>query len=501
LRVQIGILYALLAFVNIVFFSILIFENQSDLLTRAFQLQSENIANSLYEDLALLKKEGNGKINLERLKERLGFYEIYMYRFLNSEGEELEQNLLEFSDRESQPRGNFPQGEKLKSILEEINPESSNVFFQGRYNIDLDESDFSLTLTIPVSDIDRTMYLQARLYLKGLSERLERIYYFIFLTVGWGIIFHILFALYVYRVIFIRMGILKTASEKMASGDLEARAVWNRKRNDELDELGDSFNVMAGKIQETIETVTRLNTEINLELQIGKEVQDLFLPSRKIARDFYPGIYYRPLREVSGDLYLFFRKSEKELFSVFIADASGHGVSASLVTVTIAVFLESLWKEGLSVQEIIGELSRMMGSRLQSSFFATAVCAEWNGKNLNICNGGHNPPLIFSKEIGFLEIASSGPPLGMVDEHEYKSEIIPLKKGDKIFLYTDGLTESLSDDNKMYGIARVKEHLESGIKSGFSNQEIVDAIARDLANFTKEYKDDITMILLEIPEG
>ena len=108
-----------------------------------------------------------------------------------------------------------------------------------------------------------------------MQERLTKLYYQIAIAFVWGLISHILFGIYIYRVIFTRVSILKDATDKMGMGDLSSRAVWKFNREDELDVLGQAFNGMAGKIEETIQTISTLNEEINKELKIGREVQEM----------------------------------------------------------------------------------------------------------------------------------------------------------------------------------------------------------------------------------
>ncbi|MCC5813710.1 MAG: SpoIIE family protein phosphatase, partial [Leptospira sp.] len=303
--------------------------------------------------------------------------------------------------------------------------------------------------------------------------------------------------------IFNRLNILKKASDLMSAGNLNTRAGWKRRRYDELDILGDSFNHMASSIQEKMDTISRLNFEINQELKIGKEVQELFLPNLKDLQKFNIGKVFLPLREVSGDIY-FVKKinnNNRECFIFFLADVSGHGVSASLVTVTISMFMESIVKETSEPVEIINRLNTLMGNRLQSSFFATAIAIFIEGNKMISCNAGHNPPLIFQdRGTSIVEISSSGPPLGMKDNHEYVSTETTLNSYDKILCYTDGMVETSDESGNMFGLERIKDIVLAGINENTNNQSILEAIALSLNQFKDKYKDDITAMLWEMPE-
>ena len=112
-------------------------------------------------------------------------------------------------------------------------------------------------------------FLLAHLNINTIQDRLRSIYYQVAGAVLWGVIFHILFAVFVFRLIFRRIAILKTASNEMAEGELSARAEWKKdvkKGYDELDVLGLSFNSMAENIQNKVETISLLNQQIQEEL-------------------------------------------------------------------------------------------------------------------------------------------------------------------------------------------------------------------------------------------
>ncbi len=496
MRIQIGLLYTILAFVNIVFFSVMIFENQSDLLVRSFKFQSENLVHLIQNELIAVSFDEKNSKDWENFRNRLKLYEINSYTIYDAKGKMIHQ----FPEK-NQTLNAFDQ-KKIISKISEVGVIGTGSLFKSKYKLELNQDDFSVWALIPfTTKSNKETYLETKITLSSIQDRLNQIYIFMAVATIWGIIFHILFAIFVYRVIFKRLGILKETSEKMSKGDLSSRAIWQSNRLDELDSLGESFNTMADKIEDTIKTVTRLNSEINLELTIGKEVQELFLPKMKLFQSFSIGKLFRPMREVSGDIYQMFKveKNNEIQYFFFIADASGHGVSASLVTVVISIFLENILKETTEPELVIRKLSNLMGNRLQSSFFATSIFLRINSDfSLDICNSGHNVPLIIrkgSEEI--IEILSSGPPLGMAEDHNYISEHFLMQSGDRIFLYTDGLVESTDKDEIQYGLEKVKSTLLN--QKDISNSEIINQISQDLEAFTYEFKDDVTMLLLEIP--
>ncbi|MDX1959413.1 MAG: SpoIIE family protein phosphatase [Leptospiraceae bacterium] len=494
LRVQIGILYSLLAIVNILFFSIMIFENQTELLVKNFNYQSVNFVISVIDDTKEKIITNEKTPELEKFFESLRFHEIQNFLIFDTSG-----NLI---------HSQTPT-EKLivsKEILDKAKSISDvNSVFTSKYKLDLDEKDFSIKILIPMKgEEEKTYFLYTHLSIKNIQDRLLKLYYQIAIAFIWGLVTHLLFALYINRAIFRRVNLLRNATDLMASGDLKSRATWVMDRKDELDSLGSAFNGMASKIEETIETISKLNEEIQKELKIGKEVQEMFLPLNKKFKDFKIATFYRPMREVSGDIYHFYRfksaKTNKRAYSgFFFADASGHGVSAALVTTVTLLSIENIISKSIRPNYIIQQLANIIGNRFQSSFFATGVFFLVNDKGKIICsNAGHNAPICFRPSTGeMFFFKSCGPPLGMADDFDYKVLKANTRTGDKLFIYSDGLTESPGKNEEQFGEDRVINLLKANMDK--PNKEILDIIWNELDAFAIDYRDDVSMILIEIP--
>jgi len=473
----------------------MIFENQSDLLLKNFQFQSENLANAILNDLKGIGLSKSRDDSFELLRKTLKIYEIENFVIFQRNGEVwIEKPSL----------GLAKISEKVLKKTSDVSSDKDGNLFKARYSLELIEEDFTVNFLLPVrSSKGEEIYLFTHFSISSITERLKQLYIQVAYAVIWGVVFHIIFAILVYRAIFLRVGLLEDASVKMAIGELQTRVLWDFKKNDELDQLGQSFNSMALEIETKVKTITRLNNEINQELMIGKEVQELFLPPQKKYKKFKIGKIYRPMREVSGDIYQYFHHAKEDgndFYGFFLADASGHGVSAALVTVVMSMSLQSIMKENPDPMEAINGLGEVIANRLQASFFATGVFVYFSepGK-VRFVNAGHNAPFIIrpsTKEVRYIE--SSGPPLGMGEGIVYQSEAFEVVPGDKIVLYTDGVVETPIKSGGLYGLEKftevIIEHLEE------SNQEIVDSAMQSLEENHVEYKDDVTMIIIEVPE-
>lgn len=472
----------------------MIFENQSDLLLKNFQFQSENLANTILADIQAIGLSGEKDESFEVFRKTLKLYEITKFSIFDAEGK------IILSEPDSGPGIKEITDAVLKKTKEVSSDKEGNLF-KARYSLDLNESDFTVDFLLPIRLSDaKEVFLFTHFNISSIQDRLKQLYIQVGYAVLWGIVFHIIFAILVYRAIFKRVGSLEVASKQMATGNLESRVTWNFKSNDELDSLGKSFNLMAEEIQNKVTTITRLNEEINQELQIGKEVQELFLPSVKKFKKFNIGKLYRPMREVSGDLYQYFQFPENNYYGFFLADASGHGVSAALVTVVMAMSLQAIMKENHSAIQAINQLGEVIANRLQASFFATGVFVVFEEPGVvKFVNAGHNAPFIIrpsTKEITYVD--SSGPPLGMGDDIQYSLESFPVLPGDKIILYTDGVVETPIKEGGLFGLERFTEVVLENIH--LPNAEIVEKAMALLEEKHEEYKDDVTMIVLDVPE-
>jgi sigma-B regulation protein RsbU (phosphoserine phosphatase) len=475
----------------------MIFENQSDLLLKNFQFQSENLANTILADLQNIGLTQERDDAFEVFRKTLKLYDIESFTIFQNDGRVWQ----------SEPEKNAKENSVSEALVKkskDVSSDKEGSLFKARYSLDLNEDDFTVDFLLPIRAASgEEIFLSTHFNIASIQERLKQLYIQVAYAVVWGVIFHLIFAILVYRAIFRRVGLLEVASKDMTEGNLKSRVSWNFKNEDELDNLGNSFNSMAEQIETKVNTITRLNDEINQELQIGKEVQELFLPSPKKYKKFKIGKIYRPMREVSGDLYQYFYYDEgegKEFYGFFLADASGHGVSAALVTVVMAMSLQGIMKENHDPIFAINYLGETIANRLQASFFATGVFVILNepGK-VKFVNAGHNAPFMIrpsTKQITYID--SSGPPLGMGDDIQYSLVEFDVEPGDKIILYTDGVVETPLKEGGLYGLDRFADLVMSNIDK--DNSEIVELAMADLDLMHEEYKDDVTMIILEIPE-
>ena len=205
--------------------------------------------------------------------------------------------------------------------------------------------------------------------------------------------------------------------------------------------------------------------------------------------------HYEPAGPVSGDFCDIIQMADNSVLFA-LGDVSGKGVAASLMMSHLHALIKSLLSFGLSVNEQVDKANRLFCERTMNTNYATIVFGKASTLGeVEICNAGHNAPLLLSDGI-VKPIDATGIPIGLFCETVYTVEKFLLKNGDSLLLYTDGLTESFADGIE-YGEARVKSLLTS------CNNHSAEAMVRIFLTDNKEYTgnssltDDLTIMAVK----
>jgi sigma-B regulation protein RsbU (phosphoserine phosphatase) len=276
--------------------------------------------------------------------------------------------------------------------------------------------------------------------------------------------------------------------------------------NDEVGKLTKSMKFMLAELNHYIEDLkvtTAEKEKYESELRIAQEIQMGMIPKKfpdKKEIDVFAKL--KPAREVGGDLYDFFFLDEAHL-CITIGDVSGKGVPAALLMAVTRTLLRSNAKIGLTSSEIVNRIDKSLNDNKESRLFVTYFLLIFNihtGK-LDFTNAGHNPPLLLKAngEIQFLESPQSYP-LGISTLSKYKSNEMVINRGDKLFLYTDGIIEAQNINDEMYGDEKLKRELKT--YSNYSATEICNTVFKSVINFIgkAEQYDDMTVVSLNYKE-
>lgn len=489
IRFRVGVLYFMLAVLNVLILTSMIFENQLDMLRLNFRLQADRLAVTVLPRLG--RMDAGTREGLRAMDRLLVENHILHYQIFDDAGD------LAFERAPGASSVLPKEGKVDPAILRktfELREERGSA--REEYSLDLNDEDYSAQYVIPLSASvllsERPVYIAAVMRVTDFEARYRQL--FIQSGIAAGIVFlaHVIFALLVARFFFRRIGLLANASEQLAAGDLSARAGWDVRGRDELDLLGDTFNQMASQVEGTIRTISNLNHAIQNELTIGKEVQEKFLPDAEKLVEWKAAVYFRPLREVSGDVYSLFDLQGKR--AVFFADASGHGVSAALVT-GLALFALERGGDARNLKELADHLNSELVSHLKTMFYMTAALVLLDGQTLYYVNAGHPPPLILKKDGTLVELDPTGPPLGIHQKTDLEMKSIPVRSGDRIFFYTDGLIDAGPDADE--ALLKLKDAVRR--TGGGTARDVIAGATSWFEAAAENIIDDVTALCMEIP--
>lgn len=206
----------------------------------------------------------------------------------------------------------------------------------------------------------------------------------------------------------------------------------------------------------------------------------------------------RPAREVGGDFYDYFMLGDNELFFA-LGDVSDKGIPAALYMAMIMTLIKGRMSRGMTPGELLTEVNREL-YKDDSTMFATILCGVLDvvtGK-LEFSDGGHCTPYILRSGGGVEPlVGKKNLPLGVMDDTLYSNHGTLLKSGDRIVLYTDGITEAEDRDRRQYGSAMLQGMLERGRAA--SGRDMLRLLVEDVERFAEGamQSDDIAVMSVE----
>lgn len=306
------------------------------------------------------------------------------------------------------------------------------------------------------------------------------------------------------RAVIIPINELSDGAKKIGDGDLDY--IINVPTNDELKDLSDSFNDMTKRLKiyiNDLSLATAYKERIDTELKVARTIQLSMLPNKTFNDDNFDIIARSyPAKEVGGDFYDYFFIDEDNI-AIIIADVSGKGIPAALFMVKAKLILKDNILNTKDPAKSLYNTNNRLYDDNEADMFVTSFVAILNIKTgeLTYSNAGHNHPLIYSLDIKGYDYISpkSNSVLAAFRNRIYVNEKLSLKSGERLFCYTDGVTEAMDNKNKMYNKQRLKNTLNSDIIKNSSIKETVELIKKDIENFAnnRSQRDDITIIVLE----
>jgi sigma-B regulation protein RsbU (phosphoserine phosphatase) len=260
--------------------------------------------------------------------------------------------------------------------------------------------------------------------------------------------------------------------------------------------------------QKILEEESRKHYEkLKEDIEFAKQIQKKALPkdgtywnSVKTYSSYFPS------EDLSGDLFDIV-KADDDNIVFYIADVSGHGVRSSLLTIFLRQVIRGMKESAAdptsALDKIINDYKDL---NLDKENYISLIYGVYNKKTrgMSLVNAGHNClPIVIEKkgenDIKLTELDVRGMPIcSLLSSASHAVRVVQMEKGDKILLYTDGITEAFNnDDNKAFGLSRLKQTIYE--HNGSEGKELVDKIIKKARRFAGNSSvDDMAALVLEL---
>lgn len=407
----------------------------------------------------------------------------------------------------------YPLGYEEDYIETNYNSSTKRVFENGetivRHTLKT-RSGSHITAQVPVYDstgkIAAVLGVQKNIQ-DFVDGRYDFVNFMIALEFIFALLFVILFSFY-FNVRFIKpiIQITREADHFASYGGEPSDSLVSIKVHDEIGTLAHSIHQMELDVCRNIAEITDLTAEkerISTELSVAAKIQSDMLnkdyPPFPDRKDFDLFATMEPAKEVGGDLYDYMMLDEDHLM-FFVGDVSGKGVPAALFMGKCKVLLDFYGKLGLSPKEIFERANSQLCKGNESNLFVTCWLGILTFSTGELCyvNAGHPYPILYQNaEFSYLKSRPNFV-LGGIDGNPYKEYKITLEKGQRIFIYTDGVTEATNSKNELFGEERLLQAMNGSQK--LNAPDMLRFIRKAIDSFVGEAEqfDDITMLEFEL---
>jgi serine phosphatase RsbU (regulator of sigma subunit) len=236
-----------------------------------------------------------------------------------------------------------------------------------------------------------------------------------------------------------------------------------------------------------------------LEMALAQETQESLLP-RVLPdfRNFHIHAFNSPTRYVGGDFYDFLQLGWEEWMGV-LADVSGKGISAALLSSMLLGALSMEFHSGTAPEEVLNRVNRLLCEKSLPFQFVTLFLFVLSPTGMGrFISAGHNPAYLFRADSGVVEdLESDACILGMFDFATYPSRAFCLRKGDVLVVYSDGLTDAENQQGARFGSKRLLRIIQQEASAG--SRTLEQKLLKDIEEFTEgmPQTDDITFVIVE----
>jgi sigma-B regulation protein RsbU (phosphoserine phosphatase) len=236
------------------------------------------------------------------------------------------------------------------------------------------------------------------------------------------------------------------------------------------------------------------------ELRFAQNIQQDLLPKTMPVLDgMQIAAVNIPSREVGGDYFDVIRLSEN-LYGIAVADVAGKGAGAALLMANLQASLRALARADFPIKDLVFRINNLIHQNTALDKFITFFYGllDENRLTFTFCNAGHNPPFRISKTGEVTSLEKGGVILGMMANMPFETDSIQLNSGDRIILYTDGISEAVNVKNEEFGVERILDAVSRNSEASAS--DLLKAILNNVIQFRGDtyQNDDMTLVVMVV---
>jgi serine phosphatase RsbU (regulator of sigma subunit) len=325
-------------------------------------------------------------------------------------------------------------------------------------------------------------------------------------------LFAVFIMIAVVRSVLLPLRRLVRVSDSIAEGRTDLRA--DASSRDEFGHLARSFNSMVDNLHQRIEEVAAKNRilsqaeqDLQRQMRLAQQVQKRIVPRHATFEGLEVYTRIHAAKMVGGDFYdVQALDRSGQQFGLVIGDASGNGIPAALVMVLALTVMREASRQTYDPAQVFDRVNHGIREQfaeemLEAYVTASYVTLDLSAMKLRVSNAGHEPSLLWKKASGqVIELEADGLFLGSFDSTEYESREHAVAPGDKVLMFTDGLTETRNADGDFFGKPRLIELMET---FGYlPARELGDKIFEAATEFRGDPapQDDVAVLIAEIAD-
>jgi len=316
--------------------------------------------------------------------------------------------------------------------------------------------------------------------------------------IGLAIILCIIFSIFFAKSFSSSISYLADVSKEIGSGNLDVKVKVPSK--DEIGQLAGSLQEMAISLKEAVRVREELVT-IQQEVKIASRIQQSILPK---GSPELPGLgfdaRYIPMAGVAGDFYDF-HVLDKNKLGVLVADVSGHGIPAALISSMVKIAFSLQKSTANNPAEVLRGMNQTLSDKTEDQFLtASYVYFNLEKNKLIIADAGHPPMLIWRKsEQKMYKIKPKGMIIGYMAGITFPTQEVDIKPDDRIILYTDGIIEAHNPSGEQFEEDRFEELIKNN--QNFPPDKFINKVVESLEEWVKNeegFEDDVTIIVMDV---